>query len=145
MAHRNSRKRRILEWDDGSDTEDIHARPTTTNIPHTEVHLGDSGSRSTQTSFLSAPISPAKTARSSNVQAQYYYKDYIDQQTHDEDHLPEPLPAEASDCDEESDDDLDPAYERHLNEQEPGPPKAKRRPRVSNCFVGMVFYNLTPT
>lgn len=130
------RKRRILEWTNDSDDEDSDALLKTVNIPHTEVHLGDSGSHSTRTSYLSTSVSPAKPVRISNPEAaesQYYYEGYIDQHEVnlglDEGHPPD-LPHQESDYGDECDDDLDPAYMHHLDDLEPGPPKPKRRPRV---------------
>ena len=130
------RKRRILEWTNDSDDEDSDALLKTVNIPHTEVHLGDSGSHSTCTSYLSTSVSPAKPVRISNPEAaksQYYYEGYIDQHKVnsglDEGHPPD-LPHQESDYGDECDDDLDPAYMHHLDDLEPGPPKPKRRPRV---------------
>lgn len=133
MAPRTSRKRTILEWDNDSDDEDGDTTPRIISIPHTEVNLGDSGRQSTRTSYISTLASPPKQATNSNTQpieSQYYREGYFDQQEtgFDEDHLPDLC--DESECDDESDDDLDPAYEQHLDEQEPGPPKPKRRPRV---------------
>lgn len=135
MAPRTSRKRTILEWDNDSDDEDGDTTPRIISIPHTEVNLGDSGRQSTRTSYISTLASPPKQATNSNTQpieSQYYREGYFDQQEtgFDEDHLPDLDLCDESDCDDESDDDLDPAYEQHLDEQEPGPPKPKRRPRV---------------
>lgn len=129
---RHNRKRNH-NWLIDSDDDDP---PPEVRIPHTQTHLADSGaqSRPARTTYVAGPASPQKNGSSSrsqndSVEHSYYHAGYMD----DTAHLAhgDMGPMETDIEDNESDDDLDPAYQRHLDDQEPGPPKRKRKPRVS--------------
>lgn len=133
---RHNRKRQ--HWVVDNDDDDL---PPEVHIPHTQTRLRDSGiqSQPTRTTYVSGPASPEKRGSSSRLQPDadehsYYHEGYIDD-AHSEQASADRMETDIED--DESDDDLDPAYRQHLDEAEPGPPKRKRRPRVStfspNC------------
>ena len=81
--------------------------------------------------YVAGPASPQKKGSSSRLQqdvdgCSYYHEGYIDQ--FEQANMGE---MEINVVDDKSDDDFDPAYQQHLDDQEPGPLKRKRRPQVS--------------
>ena len=49
-----------LDWNYDSEDEGDNSVQETVRIPHTKVNMGDLGTQSTRTSYLSTPASPAK-------------------------------------------------------------------------------------
>ena len=128
-------KRSQLDWNYDSEDKGDNSVQETVRIPHTKVNMGDLGTQSTRTSYLSAPASPAKKKTTSSNSNQHYHEGFL---THEDGNtrFDEDDPANIDD----SDDDLDPAYTHHLADLDSGGPKAKRQPRVHTLLL--VWYYL---
>ena len=135
MAHRKCSQ---LDWNYDSEDEGDNFVQETVRIPHTEVNMGDLGTQSTRTSYLSAPASPAKKKTTSSNSNQHYHEGFLNHEDgnarFDEDSLPDPANID------DSDDDLNPAYTHHLADLDSGGPKAKRQPRVHTLLL--MWYHL---
>ena len=114
-------------WVVDSDEEDL---PPDIHIPHTQTYLADSGTQSkpAHTIYVAGPPSlqrqgPSSSSQQDFVEHSYYHEGYIDHLTHlEQANLDE---MEIDIADDESNDNLDPTYQQHLDNQEPGPPKVQ--------------------
>lgn len=96
--------------------------PRTVRIKHTDFHLDPSGSASTRTTFIPAPASPEKAQHNSRVdewdnEASVFGPS--DQLAHGWDN--------GRVEDEEGDEEVDAQYQRHLDMQEPGVERTRRK------------------
>ena len=66
-----------LDWNYDSEDEGDNSVHETVRIPHTKVNMGDLGTQSTRTSYLSAPASPAKKKTTSSNSNQHYHEGFL--------------------------------------------------------------------
>lgn len=150
---RKNRKRRAgtFEWHQANASADNQERPTVRR-KHTDISINMAGPSSTQNSYITAPASPVKSQLSEPI----YRDDYLLHQMglEIEDELAGPFDGvedkevEDEDEGEELEEDMDPQYQRHLNDNVVDGGIAgirrKRTPAVIMLYQTHLLLVLTP-
>lgn len=151
-----NRKRRAdaFEWHEDANADADNQAPPTVRRKHTDINVNMAGLSSTQSSYVTAPASPVKPHPSERI----YRDDYLLHQMGLEIEIEDGLAGVSGAIEDENqrdnlegdelEEDVDPQYQRHLedNDADVGIVKArgKRTPAVSTLYQTRLLLILIP-